>query len=331
MHSASFHRMARDGPGVVCLHANPGTLAPWRSLSERLAPDWRVVTPQAYGPPRGPGRPADPAPTLADELEALAPVFDAAGERFHLVGHSWGGALALRAALAFPDRVESVAVYEPPLFALLRADDAWHPDLERLAEVVRAGAEALARGEPEAAARSFIDFWAQPGAFDAMPPGRRAQILSTIECIGSWWRVLHEDPTPLSTFARLRAPVLLMTGRDTRAAARSVAEALVAALPGIQVVRFDGLGHMGPMTHPERVLPVIESFLSTRRAARMAQGPEGGDPGRPDPSEFALVSHWAHDAASAAGGVLAGRAAIPPRPSSDPGDCQEALFASPPV
>jgi pimeloyl-ACP methyl ester carboxylesterase len=347
MHAASIHRVADAGPGVVCLHANPGTGAQWQTLSDRLLPDWRVVIPAAYGPTRVPFASTAQAPTLAQEIEALAPVFDAAGERFHLVGHSWGGALALRAALAYPDRVESVAVYEPALFGLAREADPDSPDLEALADLVHGGAQAVARGDHEGAARSFVDFWTNSGAFDAMPPPRRAQILGTIECIASWWRVLSEDPTPLSAFAGLSVPVLVMTGRDTRAAARCVAEALVSAVPGAQVVRFDGLGHMGPLTHPERVLAVIEGFLSTRRstgqvpkstrrAAGQAERSELSDPG-----ELSLVARWALDAASADDGRLlrpgvrgAGGGVRAPallRPSSDPEAREGQVFDWPPV
>jgi pimeloyl-ACP methyl ester carboxylesterase len=345
MHAATIHRVAGDGPGVVCLHANPGTGAQWQTLAEHLVPEWRVVVPVTYAATRAPPRPWEPAPTLAEALEALEPAFEAAGERFHLVGHSWGGALALRAALAYPERVESVAVYEPALFGLARAADPGNPDLDVLAEVVQHGAQMVARGDHEGAARSFIDFWMHPGAFDAMAPARRAQILGTIECIGSWWRTLSEDPTPLSAFAGMSAPVLVMTGRDTRAAARCVAEALVAAVPGAQVVRFDGLGHMGPLTHPERVLAVIEGFLSTRRRA----APDGkferrspslaGWNGLSDPGELSLAACWALDAAAAEdgfparpGGPGAGLpASVLLPPSSDPGATEGRAFDWPPV
>jgi len=349
MHAATIHRVAGDGPGVVCLHANPGTGAQWQTLAERLLPDWHVVVPGTYGATRAPPRPSEPAPTLAEALEGLEPAFAAAGDRFHLVGHSWGGALALRAALAYPERVESVAVYEPALFGLAREADPGNPDLEALADVVHRGAQAVARGDREGAARSFIDFWKHPGAFDAMAPARRAQILGTIECVGSWWRTLSEDPTPLSAFAGLTVPVLVMTGRDTRAAARCVAEALVAAVPGAQVVRFAGLGHMGPLTHPERVLAVIEGFLSTRRARsalESARRPSdlSGLAGRSelsDPGELSLAARCALDAASAEDGSLFRCGARRPgagwpeplllRPSSDPDALEGRVFDWPPV
>jgi pimeloyl-ACP methyl ester carboxylesterase len=52
-----------------------------------------------------------------------------------------------------------------------------------------------------------------------------------------------------------------MVGRRSTASAHGVARILVNTLPRIEVVEFEELGHMGPVTHPERVNEVIERFL----------------------------------------------------------------------
>lgn len=62
-------------------------------------------------------------------------------------------------------------------------------------------------------------------------------------------------------------PVLLMVGRDSPASSRAVAGLLAQTLPRLELLEFDGLGHMGPVTHPERVNAAIEDFLR-RHAAR---------------------------------------------------------------
>ncbi len=62
-------------------------------------------------------------------------------------------------------------------------------------------------------------------------------------------------------------PMLLMIGHETTASARAVMRLLVQALPHAEVLEFSGLGHMGPVTHPEIVNPAIEDFLQrTTRA-----------------------------------------------------------------
>ena len=60
----------------------------------------------------------------------------------------------------------------------------------------------------------------------------------------------------------LDVPVLYLTGRESTAAARGVARLLTAVLPQVEVVELEGVGHMGPITHPQRVNAEIARFLA---------------------------------------------------------------------
>ena len=116
---------------------------------------------------------------LDDQLELLAPMFERAGERFHLVAHSYGGAIALKAALKYGGRVRSMALYEPVLFALLlRA--APHSDAAR--EIIRVRDEMMA-AEPAAAAERFIDYWMGAGAWAATPEARRPALVQAVQSV----------------------------------------------------------------------------------------------------------------------------------------------------
>jgi len=100
-----------------------------------------------------------------------------------------------------------------------------------------------------------------------MPTPRRAGIEAAIVNAPHWADALFGEPTPLPAFRRLHMPVLLMVGRDSPASAHAVARLLARTLPNVDVLTFDGLGHMGPITHPETVNAAIEDFLR-RNAAR---------------------------------------------------------------
>jgi pimeloyl-ACP methyl ester carboxylesterase len=60
----------------------------------------------------------------------------------------------------------------------------------------------------------------------------------------------------------LDLPVLYMVGKETTPSALGVARLLTQALPRVEVVEFEGLGHMGPITHPQRVNAAIAEFLA---------------------------------------------------------------------
>lgn len=261
-----YVREAGSGPGVVCLHANAGNSGQWRALMEALAPRFHVLAADGYGAGRSPAWPADRRVRLRDEAALLEPVFARAGAPFSLVGHSYGGAVALVAALSQPARVRALAVYEPTLFALVDADTPPPNDADGIRGAVADAAAALDAGHAERAAERFIDFWMGAGAWQRTPEARRGPIAAAVVNIRGWAEALFEEPAPLAEFARLEMPVLCMVGTDSPASSLAVARLLARALPTVRVVELDGLGHMGPVTHPDVVNAAIARFLDEMHA-----------------------------------------------------------------
>jgi pimeloyl-ACP methyl ester carboxylesterase len=254
-----YFREAGAGTGVVCVHCNASSSAQWRSLMDRLAPRFHVLAGDSHGAGRGPAWPVDRTLRLQDEVALLQPLMARAGEPLSLVGHSYGGAVALLAALQHRSR--ALVLYEPTLFALL--DEAAPPpnEAEGIRLTVADAAAHLARGDRGAAAECFIDFWMGEGSWQRTPEARRAPIEEAIVHVQGWGTALFTQPTPLSDFGALDVPVLLMTGSESPASSRGVARLLAGVLPRLQLMELEGLGHMGPITHPEVVNAAIEDFL----------------------------------------------------------------------
>lgn len=266
-------RESGSGPGVVCIHANAGSAAQWRALMQTLSADHHVLAADSYGSGQGPAWPPGRTLSLMDEARLLEPVFERAGSPMALVGHSYGAAVALVAALQAPQRVSALVLYEPTLFAWV--DAAFPPpnEVDGIRKVAVQAQVALSAGDRASAAQRFIDYWMGPGNWAAKSDSQRAAIEATVVNMPNWAHALFNEPTPLCALRALRMPVLLMAGRETTAAARAVMRLLVQAMPHAEVLAFDGLGHMGPVTHPVIVNPVIASFL--RRDAGAAAAPTG--------------------------------------------------------
>jgi pimeloyl-ACP methyl ester carboxylesterase len=79
---------------------------------------------------------------------------------------------------------------------------------------------------------------------------------------------LFTEPTPLKAFRSLDVPVLYMVGKRSTPSAHGVARLLVNALPQVEVVEFENLGHMGPVTHPDVVNEAIGLFLERTHHTR---------------------------------------------------------------
>ncbi len=254
-------RQAGSGPGVVCLHANASSSSQWRELTDMLAGRYTVVAPDCYGSGKSPPMPSDRMLTLSDEAAFLEPAFASAGTPFALVAHSYGAAVALIAALARPERVQALALYEPTLFAPI---DANHPppnDADGIRNTAAAAQAALDVGDLDHAAEWFIDFWAGSGTWESIPAASKPAITRSIINIPQWAHALFTEPTPLAAFRALDIPILYMLGARSPESSRAAARLLIPELPRVRVVEFDALGHMGPVTHPELVNEAIASFL----------------------------------------------------------------------
>jgi len=257
-----FFRESGSGPGVVCTHSNASTSGQWTALMERLGPDFHVLAVDSYGAGKSPEWPSARVITLRDEVALIEPVLARAGTPLVLVGHSYGAAVALIAALDRPSRVRALALYEPTLFSVIDGEGPPPNDADGIRNAVAASAAALDAGDLDAAAGHFIDYWMGPGSWHKTPEKRQQAIAATAVNVRRWKHALFTEPTPLAAFAALDVPVLYMTGAHSTASARAVARFLCTVLPRVERLEFADAGHMGPITHAGPVNDAIAQFLA---------------------------------------------------------------------
>lgn len=256
-----FVRQAGQGTPVLCLHANASSSSQWRGLMDLLAPRFQVLAPDLLGAGRSAAWPVVAGARLRHELEALAPLLQGLGQRFHLVGHSYGGAVALRIALAWPERVSSLVLLEPTLFPLLGQPHPGQPGAIGIAAVAATAMAQVDQGDLSAAAAGFIDYWMGAGAWAAMPEARRGAVAESMRPIRQWTDALFAEPWQLAELAGLALPVLLLGGEASPASARDLLSLLAGALLQARLQVLPGLGHMAPVTNPQAVNPLIADFL----------------------------------------------------------------------
>ena len=258
--AVSIHRAAAGDP-VVCIHASASSAAQWTALVERLHGHFRPLAVDLHGAGRTPAWRGDRPLTLADEVALLEPALAATGARFHLVGHSYGGAVALKVALAHPHWVASLTVFEPVLFSLLMADDPRQAAAREIDAVRADTSAAIDRGDLHGAGARFVDYWTGAGTWAAMSERRRTAVAAAMSGLEDQWHAVFEEPTPLAVLGRLDMPALCLVGARSPASSRAVSRLLVKTLPRVMAVELEGVGHMGPLTHGERVNALIEQHL----------------------------------------------------------------------
>jgi pimeloyl-ACP methyl ester carboxylesterase len=241
------------GETVVLLHSSGSSPRQWSALADRLSGrmQMRVLAPEVAG-----------LPTLAADVEASFRGLPAAGG-LHLVGHSHGGAVAVKAALSGRFDVRSVTVYEPSFFAFLE-DTRAEPK-----EVGRAITRLLRDGLVEESARLYVDYWTATGEFDRMSPEKRARMMARMGSVVNCFAALVDDAARLADLSRLRMPWLAMAGRRSPMPSQDLCEMIAGSVLFGRLHHFAKLGHMGPVTHAEAVNAVIEEFITEVATARV--------------------------------------------------------------
>jgi len=261
-------------PTIVALHASSSSGGQWAPLAAYGAPHVDTVAVDLHGHGLGPALPAPDHNVLAEDVARVAKISERIGGGVHLVGHSYGGATALRVALAIPGRIRSVTVYEPVLFGVLRDCYGRGRPAAEVLEIARAVRRHVRAGMRETAARLFIDYWSGAGTWDTLPEARQMGHAARMPVIAAQFESLIRDPVGLEQFKTLDVPVLCIVGRQTRAPVVRIAELVAGALPHASVERVAGLGHMGPVTHPlafaERVVEFVRRVAALEPLARKA-------------------------------------------------------------
>jgi pimeloyl-ACP methyl ester carboxylesterase len=250
-------RPARRGR-VIALHCSGAGASQWRYLAEALGGGYEVVAPEHYGSESTGPWTGEHAFALADEAATAIAAIDNGDDKVHLVGHSYGGGVALNVALARPNRIASMALYEPSAFHLLRQMGGVGARAhEEIAGVARRICQGVVTGEYRGAVAAFVDYWNGPGTWNTMRPAAQNALIRWAPKGPLDFRALIDDPTPADAYRGLNFPTLILRGEHAPMPTRVIAEGLSQLLPANRLMVIDGAGHMGPLTHAPEVCALI--------------------------------------------------------------------------
>ena len=254
-----FHIEGRGRP-VVLLHSSMGSKGQWRSLVERMRRSHRLIAIDLHGYGASPMSPPGQAFTLHHEVRLIESVLQVAllpGEAFHLVGHSYGAAVALQLACWKPYRLQSLALYEPVAYHLLPPGQRGRVELESVRDELQRYAD---RGEALLGAQRFIDYWSGAGSFDQLPRPVQMSLAGLVRKTLLDFAAVSREKSTIDDYRCISAPVCLFSGTTGPRPPRDVLDVLADALPQARRHRVEA-GHMAPVTHSWLVNPVLECFI----------------------------------------------------------------------
>jgi len=257
-----------DRETVVLLHGSASNSALWRHIKSALQSRYRCIAPDLIGYGSSAAWPQQAAFGLDAELRAIEPLLRCCADTLHLVGHSYGGVLALHLALADPRRVQSLTLIEPVFFAALKYAGDWSSYFA-FCRVRDEFVTALARGDRELAMRRFVDFWMGNDAWVGLPADAHASMLKAADKIVLDWQASFAADPGSARLSALAARTLLVRGSDSLRPMRSLVDALHAIMPGSRRTVVDGANHLLPLTHAPALTSAILSNLRAGAQRRL--------------------------------------------------------------
>ena len=257
-----------DGPALLFIHGLTGSQRNWAHLIDALNHDHRVLAPDLFG--HGASAKVMGDYSLGAHAATLRDLLDLLGiNRVTLVGHSFGGGVAMQFFYLFPERVERLVLVSSgglgrDVSPLLRAATLY--GAEWVLPLIASG---WVRGRVEAAGRILTrtGWRASPEVTEgwrgftslAEADTRRAFLATTRGVIDPGGQtVTAHDHLPMT----IEIPTLVVWGTRDRMIPALHATTAHEAIAGSRVVLFEGAGHFPHLDEPERFAEVLRDFMA---------------------------------------------------------------------
>lgn len=249
------YRDEGSGPTLVLVHGSPADSRAWARVAPHLKDRFRLLMPDLPG--------YGGSDKVADEPRGRAALMGAAVARLiatceapvGLAGHSYGGVVALQAAVqSKPGAVDRIMVMEPPFFAALQLTH--DPTLDAATEYFEDYCKRVEARE-DGAVRQMIDFWFGAGAYTRMAEPVRGFLNANAARNALDVRSAFNDTITAAELGGLKQPVTWTCGENSPDVVQAIAGAASKLLPNARIHTLAGANHGMIDTHAEAVARLI--------------------------------------------------------------------------
>lgn len=256
-----FLEAGTSGPVVMLVHSSVSGARQWRRLMDDLKDRFRVRAVNLFGYGKTMPWPADAIQSLDDQARLIEIALPMEGDDIYLVGHSFGGSVAMKAAARLRGHVTKLVLLETnPFYLLSQAGrvEAFGEAMELRNCIKKAGA----LGEWATAAERFADYWNGAETWREMTPERRSAFTEAVKPNFFEWDAVMNETTPAEEWAStLPRRTLLVCDPATVLPILEINSILRRSCANWDYKEVPGGGHMAPLTRPDLINPIVCSFL----------------------------------------------------------------------
>lgn len=249
-----------SGEAVLLLHSAGNTGAQWTALGDALGDGFRLLAPDLYDCGATSAWTRDHEMSYDDVALLLTPLL-LQNSPLHLVGHSFGGGVALRLAAAHPQCLRTLTLIEPGAYQLLQEAsraNLWLDFLQVMDDFTRTTAE----GDPGTAWAMYFDtYCSHVGAWHTLPATMREAILQKTPVQLRVYGAQVSNPTRLSHIRALTCPTLVIHGQKSRQPEQVICKLIAANAPLGRISEVPEAGHMVPLTHAQGVAELLRTLF----------------------------------------------------------------------
>jgi pimeloyl-ACP methyl ester carboxylesterase len=244
-----------QGTPIILLHSSLSSARQWQPLVKLLAPNFLVINVDLLGYGKAEKISNEESYNFDVEVSRLENVLAAVAKHqsFHLIGHSCGGAIALKLAIENPQRILSLSLFEPVAFHLFEQES----DARKLADDFASKVDIANKYR---AAEIFTNFWNKEGFFRALPQKMQDLMARDMPTVSLNFKGLTSETYSLKSLSSITCRSLLMTGDFSPELSHLLSNSIAASLPNVEQKSFP-TGHMGPVSNSGLIHPYIADFI----------------------------------------------------------------------
>jgi pimeloyl-ACP methyl ester carboxylesterase len=255
---------AGEGPTAILIHGSVSDYREWTKLIDPLSQHYHVIaySRRYHSPNPSPGPDADAS--LDQQVSDLFEILKAMSiNSAHIVGHSYGGAIALGFTLRHPEMVRSLVLAEPAVSGVMSKTPA-NDSMLKESQALRAQmSEVFPKGDAEQIVKTYAAHVA-PGDFEKATPDERKMLLENVSAFQLDF-TSQRRPFTCEDAQKITVPVLVLAGDHSPMGLQRIAETTAQCIKGAKFVKIPQATHWMQLDQPQVFYDEVVAFFAKNK------------------------------------------------------------------